>query len=106
MMQDIFDAEIWKTLRSMVPILMVIMIVLTAAIGYFVKANSDELGSQEAQILATQAQSAQQGALFQTFLKAFDLENNYECRVLYYLNLHDSNVPIPPSLSVCEVKAP
>lgn len=104
MMQDIFDSELWKALRSMVPALLIVMIVLTAVIGYFVKVNSDELASQEAQILSTQQEQALQSAQFGIFLKTFTAEGNYECRIDEYIAAV-YHLP-PPRSGTCSVVAP
>lgn len=56
--------------------------------------------------LTNQAAQAQQAIEWQTFLKGFSAESNYECRVLWYINLHDVNVPAAPPASICQVTAP
>lgn len=104
MIQDLLDNEFWKTIREMTPILLIILILMTLGVGYWAKSNSDELGSQQAQINANTAAQIQQARIFDTFLKAFDAENNYECSIAEYI-AQMNHLPLPPS-GTCRVVAP
>lgn len=56
--------------------------------------------------LANQAAQAQQVIEWQTFLKNFTALSDYDCRVLWYENAHDPNLPYRPPLAICNVAAP
>lgn len=77
-------------------IALVILAVVLAVIGLWFNSRLD----------AQQRQMAQSSAQFQVFLQGFTAENDYECRVLWFENEHNPNIPYHPLISVCNVAAP
>lgn len=105
-MERFGDTEIIKWIRELLPVI-VLLIVLTSAVeAYFIKTNSDTISNLIAQNTALHVQNQQTSSEFNTFLKAFTAEANYECRVLWYMNHGNSTVPVAPPLSICQVAAP
>ncbi len=105
-MDRVSDTEIVKWIRELLPVLVILVILTSAVEAYFIRDNSNQLNALVTQNQILQANQAQQGAAFEVFLKGFNAENNYECRVLWYLNTHDVNVPVAPPISICSVVAP
>ena len=77
----------------------VILCFLVAAGALALKAINDRE-------LANQAAQAQMAVQWETFLKGFSAENNYDCRVLWYENAANPNIPYHPPLTICNVVAP
>lgn len=103
-MERFGDTEIIKWIRELLPVI-VLLIVLTSAIeAYFIKSNSDTVAALVAQNQALQAQQALTAQQFETFLKKFTAEANYECMIAAD-RAHLDNLPLPPS-GTCTVAAP
>lgn len=102
----IVDNYLLKLTRDLVPIVLIVLVVIVSFEAYFIKHNADVTQALQTQNAILQQSQAQQGRAFEIFLKSFNAENNFECRVLWYLNNHDVNIIAPPSISVCQVTAP
>lgn len=107
-MQELLDGELMKLLRNMLPVLMILLLAVTALEGYFIHANADAATLQEQQIQALilqdtqlRADNAQSAQQFQTFLQQFVADDNYECQTLARLALH-ANLP-QPAPGICAI---
>lgn len=76
-------------------VLIVILMIALLPITLWVKAVNDQAVA-----------NSRSGAQFEIFLHAFTAENNYACKVLWYENQHNPNLPYPPPISICNVVAP
>lgn len=107
-MQELLDGELMKLLRNMLPVLMILLLAVTALEGYFIHANADVATLQEQQIQALilqdtqlRAANAQSARQFQVFLQQFVADDNYECQTLARLALH-ANLP-QPAPGICAI---
>ena len=103
-MERFSDTEIIKWIRELLPVI-VLLIVLTSAVeAYFIKSNSDTVSDLVAQNQALQAAQAQSAQQFDTFLKNFTAEANYECMIASRRAALD-NLPLPAP-GTCSVTVP
>ena len=105
-MQEMLDSELMKLVRAVTPILMVLMLALSAIEGYFIKQNADTVAALQTQNRVLAQSQAESSLQFQTFLRQFTAESNFECDVLEVLAKNDPAHYYPPPRNICSVVAP